>query len=122
MKYKLHYTDRRHRYHPWFFCYISFSKHMGQDVGPLNFCKALDWFTEKYGTSSEVRQWQEMKDWQVITKRVASATNAYYTNDEVTDNIEKYVNPHWSWSNGTEDLRIYISSEKELSFFHLSFS
>lgn len=118
MKYNLHYTDRRHRYHNYFFCYISFSKHMGQDVGPLNFCKALDWFAEKYGTSSEVRQWKEMRDWVFITKRV----NWPPITAEASEDILKYVNPHWSWSNGTEDLRIYICSEKELSFFHLCFS
>lgn len=91
---------------------------MGQDVGPLNFCQATDWFTEKYGTSSEVRQWHEMREWKVIARRA----NWPPLSDNISTDIDKYVNPYWSWSNGTEDLRIYICNAKELSFFHLSFS
>jgi len=94
---------------------------MGQDLGPLNFCRAVDWFTEKYGISSEVRQWNEMRDWQIVSSRIVASTKPHYTS-EVLEDVDKYTNPYWSWSNGTEDLRIYICSDKELSFFHLSFS
>jgi hypothetical protein len=30
-----------------------------------------------------------------------------------------YCNPHWSWTNGYDDLRIYVSSSTELVFFKL---
>jgi hypothetical protein len=30
-----------------------------------------------------------------------------------------FVNRQWSWTNGTNNLRVYLKSEKELSFFKL---
>ena len=121
MKFTLHYTDKRHRYHAWFGAYISFSKYMGIDAGPLSFCQTTDWFTEKYGPSCEVRQWFEMKEWQEAYSKIISATKASNMTPEIINDAKKYVNPHWSWSNGTEDLRVYICSDKELTFFNLSF-
>jgi hypothetical protein len=29
-------------------------------------------------------------------------------------------NTHWSWTNGYNDLRIYVASDKELTFFQLA--
>jgi len=94
---------------------------MGIDAGPLSFCQTTDWFTEKYGPSCEVRQWFEMKEWQEAYSKIISATKASNMTPEVINDAKKYVNPHWSWSNGTEDLRVYICSDKELTFFNLSF-
>jgi hypothetical protein len=31
-----------------------------------------------------------------------------------------HCNPHWSWSNSYQDLRIYVATEKELTFFQLA--
>jgi hypothetical protein len=29
-------------------------------------------------------------------------------------------NPYWSWTNGYDDLRLYVKSDQELSFFQLA--
>ena len=36
------------------------------------------------------------------------------------DHLPAECNPLWSWSNGYEELRIYIKGDKELAFFQLS--
>lgn len=126
MKYNLHYTDRRHRYNQWFFCYITFSKYMNEDAGPLNFCTAMDWFTEKFGKSCEVRQWEEMNRWGSIPHNMAlmslSTPSMTHLTDATASKMKEFTNHHWSWSNGTDNLRIYIRSKEELSFFRLAFS
>ena len=126
MEFNLKYTDRRHRYHKWFFAYLSFGKKMGISYGPLGFCQACEWFATHYGASAEVTLWHDMRDWRdSLTKMGIQAATSPQKNSvslasEKDNNIDKYVNPHWAWSNGTEDLRIYICSEKELNFFHIS--
>ena len=91
MKFTLHYTDKRHRYHAWFGAYISFSKYMGIDAGPLSFCQTTDWFTEKYGPSCEVRQWFEMKEWQEAYSKIISATNNFFSEDSFSEFCEGLI-------------------------------
>ena len=33
--------------------------------------------------------------------------------------VPAFINPLWSWTNGSNNLRLYMKSEKELSFFKL---
>ena len=93
---------------------------MGNDCGPLSFSEAKEWFTQKFGQSCEVREWHEMKQWEDRYSQVVTASNPHGTIPKNLENIKKFVNPHWSWSNGTNDLRVYIAGEKELAFFYLS--
>jgi hypothetical protein len=48
--------------------------------------------------------------------------NALFQIQDQEDSIPEFVNYAWSWTNGYEDLRIYIRGEKELGFFKLAFS
>ena len=98
---------------------------MNEDAGPLNFCMAMDWFTEKFGKSCEVRQWEEMNRWGSIPHSMAlmsfSTPSITHLNDTTSAKMKEFTNHHWSWSNGTDNLRIYTRSKEELSFFQLSF-
>jgi hypothetical protein len=65
---------------------------------------------ETYGWSAEIRQYADMHAWIVTNNRVLKGQAA---------EIPAECNPHWSWTNGYDDLRIYVASDRELNFFQL---
>lgn len=84
---------------------------MTHDHQPVYFIQACEWFIKTYGMSAEIRQWEEMRVFSEIPFL------PYLKNLSAAD---LYVNKHWSWSNGSSDLRLYIKGEQELSLFLLS--
>ena len=120
MKYTLVKTDGRHSYHEQFEYYIRFGKSMVSHQGPLMFTRAHKWFSEMYGWSAEIRLWNEIKKWSNVP--MMSIKGGFVKNPLNPDLLPEECNLNWSWSNGMEDLRIYVKSSKELSFFQLKFS
>ena len=66
---------------------------------------------ETYGYSAEVRDFMWIRS--MLGKNVNSLTFL------IVRCSEAFINPLWSWTNGSEHLRMYLKGEKELSFFKL---
>ena len=114
MKYEIQKLDKRFSYHNLFKYVIKFSNTMARDNGPLHFNTTLEWFYRTYGWSAEIRQLANMRTWVLgwnTVNRFKAPTGA---------ELPAACNPHWSWTNGYEDLRIYIASDKELAYFKLA--
>ena len=117
MRYVVQKLDGRFSYRKWFGYYIGFSGSMARGHGPLEFNTALKWFFDTYGWSAEIRQYAKINDWvntssMINLRQLASAP--------ISSNSPACCNPHWSWTNGYDDLRIYVASDKELAFFQLT--
>jgi len=123
MNYTVKKLDGRFSHYHYFKYYIGFPHRMSNKSGPLNFVKAQKWFTETYGWSAEIRQWNEIRDWiQLSKKPLLSVKQGWVRAQPDSDDIPEECNQLWSWSNLYEDLRIYVASSKELAFFQLKFS
>jgi len=125
MKYTINKMDGRFTYRNLFEYYIGFSMRMAWNNGPANFDRSLQWFVSTYGWSSEIRQYTEIQRWIEINKNVSAqllkkSTNTTSLPTATNTGFESSCNPHWSWTNGYHDLRIYVRSEEELSFFMLA--
>ena len=66
---------------------------------------------EAYGYTAEIRDWQYIQN-QHHNRKVYNLTGAP---------MPTMVNYNWSWTNGYDDLRIYVKSDKELTMFKLKF-
>jgi hypothetical protein len=44
-----------------------------------------------------------------------------YSNPGLEPDLPDAVNINWSWTNGYEDLRIYVKSQQELTLFTLKY-
>lgn len=120
MNYNVHKLDRRYSHHTRFSHYIGFSNRMNIKQGPLDFCQAQKWFTETYGWSAEVQIYQNIYEWFSIASTVPMMrVPGGWVRQEPKD-LPEFCNPSWSWTNGYDDLRIYVASEKELAFFQLA--
>ena len=111
MKYKIRKLDGRYSYREYFKYCIVFQPGMLYDRGVEHFNNTIQWFTQTYGPSTEIRMWKDILDHR---NRFGSVLL-----DE--EPLPEYVNFNWSWTNGYEDLRIYVKSGKELSIFKLKF-
>lgn len=119
MKYTIHRLDGRFSYHKWFAYYIGFAGGMANGHGPLHFNNTLKWFMETYGWSAEIREYAKMHAWsQQSTGWLGILQQAAGILEELPD----HCNPYWSWTSGSDDLRIYVQSEKELNLFQLRWS
>lgn len=74
------------------------------------FNQAIQWMIKTWGWSAEVRQWYEIKHYTDMSSFAAKSKQVYPLE----------CNSYWTWSNGFDDLRIYLQSDKELAFFQLS--
>jgi hypothetical protein len=114
----MHYTtkklDGRYVYRDYFAYCLAFSINMSGQHGPIAFNDALKWFTDNYGWSAEVRQWHKIKQWSLGHAKLGLPIAIGLANQ-----TSEYCNPHWSWTNGQNDLRIYLASDLELAFFQL---
>jgi hypothetical protein len=110
MKYELQRLDGRFSYRNLFQYCIKFGGRMSLSRGPLHFTQVQKWFMETYGWSAEIRQYAEIQAWITTNNRVLKGTAA---------DVPPECNPYWSWTNGYDDLRIYVKSDKELNFFQL---
>lgn len=119
MKYTVKPLDARFAYRSYFKYYVGFSASMTQNHGPIAFNDVLAWFIDTYGWSAEVREYAKIMRW-THTNQMASQINQNLANDLLLER-SPHCNPYWSWSNGYADLRVYVASDKELSFFKLKF-
>ena len=116
MKYKVNTLDGRFKYRKWFKYYIGFSTSMINDQGPMQFNRALQWFFDTYGWSAEIRQYNNMMSWTTASRNVM---NQFPKATGILSELPDCCNSHWSWTNGYDDLRIYVASDRELNFFQL---
>ena len=113
MKYKIVKLDGRYSYRKHFEYAIIFSNRMSTWNGPLHFTESQKYFFDTYGWSAEIRQWIDIKEY---------TTNIFrYIGPNPPPEMPDCVNTNWSWTNGYEDLRIYVKSRQELTLFMLKF-
>jgi hypothetical protein len=91
---------------------------MAVDHGPLKFNDAMRWFTDTYGWSAEIRDYSKMQKW---TRQATQwmGSSRLQTAQGILEQMPDHCNSHWSWTNGYDDLRIYVASDRELNFFLL---
>lgn len=118
MKYNVQRLDKRFTYNHWFKHLIAFPGRMSNTSGPLNFTRVQKWFTETYGWSAEIRQYADIHNYYNTTTRLGMHISGIVSQ---MNEIPKECNPHWSWTNGYSDLRIYVATDQELAFFQLKF-
>jgi hypothetical protein len=121
MKYEIVKLDGRFTYRDLFGYCIKFSNRMAVDHGPLKFNDAMQWFMETYGWSAEIRDYSKMQKW---TRQATTwmGSTRLQSAQGVLEQLPDHCNPYWSWTNGYDDLRIYVATEKELGFFQLAWS
>lgn len=103
MQYKV--TKMDGRYTRYGFRYlIEFSKVASFGTGVLDFDRSRRWFNEQFGWSQDVETRQRMKENQRYYREL------YEPND---------INPVWAFSVKHGDYRIYVDSDKTLSWFLL---
>lgn len=117
MKYRVQKLDGRFSYNNMFQYCLGFEYAMSRDQGPLMFNHALRWCVQTWGWSAEIRQYHEISRW--INRTVILLQPLTIGPKPGTD-LPRDCNPNWSWSNGFDDLRIYLASEQELAFFQLA--
>lgn len=111
MKYSIRKLDNRFSYSSHFAYCVMFKKDMDDEQGPLNFEKAIDWFRKAYGASANITNWVKIHSY--YDRRLQFVPNH--------DPMPEIVNPNWSWSIDYNELRIYIKTDAELSFFKLTY-
>jgi hypothetical protein len=121
MKYRIIRLDGRFSYRKWFEYYIGFSNNMAIGYGPLYFNDTVKWFTDTYGWSAEIRQYDKISKWVSNSQMIARQPSAFSLSSGILTELPDHCNPHWSWTNGYDDLRIYVKSAAELAFFQLKF-
>ncbi len=113
MRYKIVKLDGRWSYRKYFEYAVIFSARMSNWNGPMHFAETQKYFFDTYGWSAEIRQWADIRE--------------YYQNvwNYVKPNppgvMPECVNSYWSWTNGYDDLRIYVKSSQELTLFQLKY-
>ncbi len=120
MKYEIIRLDGRYTYRDLFEYCIKFSNRMAVDQGPLQFNDALKWFFDTYGWSAEIRDYSKMQKWTVQTTQWMGNLRKLQASG-ILEEPPDHCNAHWSWTNGYDDLRIYVKSGAELAFFQLRF-
>ena len=116
MKYEIAKLDGRFTYRDLFEYYIKFSNSMTRGHGPLHFNSVLEWFRDTYGWSAEIRQYNNMMSRTTASRNVM---NQFPKATGILSELPDCCNSHWSWTNGYDDLRIYVASDRELNFFQL---
>jgi hypothetical protein len=92
---------------------------MSINQGPQKFNQVHKWFVETHGWSAEIRQWAAIQKWHHRPSPMISVNGGWVKSKPT--NLPEECNPNWSWTNGYDDLRIYVATEAELSFFQLKF-
>jgi hypothetical protein len=110
MKYKIRKLDGRYSYREYFkYCLIFYPRMSPEHKGILWFNDVKLWFKNTYGYSAEIKDWHAMLKYH-------HKFGSFVEGSE----LAKHVNFNWSWTNGYEDLRIYVKGDKELGFFKLA--
>jgi hypothetical protein len=108
MKYQVTRLDLRYSHSSSFGYVLEFSKNTWAGTGVLDFDRARRWMNRTYGWSQDV-------EIQSAIKRLGSVR------PDVTVQVED-MNQHWAYSVAYKDYRVYLASEKELTFFQLAHS
>lgn len=120
MRYAIQKLDGRFTFRKYFEYYIGFTGRMSNRQGPLYFNQAQEWFTRTYGWSAEARQWEDIYRWTHQSQMYFQGIPRIIRNSDSPEDLPACCNPRWSWTNGYDDLRIYVASDQELAFFQLS--
>lgn len=120
MRYQIHRLDGRFSYRHLFQYYIGFGGSMSFGQGPLHFNDALKWFFDTYGWSAEIRQYTNISKWVANSQMIARQPSSSGLALGILTEPPEHCNPHWSWTNGYDDLRIYVAGDPELAFFQLA--
>jgi hypothetical protein len=118
MKYQIQKLDGRYSYNQHFKYYIGFPARMSFNQGPADFTQALKWFFATYGWSAEIRNWMDILQWHSTSVPLMMVRGGFAR--PMPKHMPEECNELWSWSNGYDDLRIYVKSDAELSFFQLA--
>ena len=124
MKYTIKRLDKRYSHADLFQYYIGFPGRQINDRGPECFNDALQWFTRTYGWSAEIEQYTDIKSFSTAFNNVARTMrkfNGHSLGFQKTHPIPSCCNELWSWSNSYDDLRIYVATDREMTFFQLAF-
>jgi len=121
MKYTVLKLDGRFSFNDRFDYVLKWTNSMNRNQGPLWFNYTLQWCTSNWGWSAEIRQYYEILRWYSMNQSLGAGPlrlGPGHTKAVIEPPPE--CNLHWSWSNGFDDLRIYITSDKELAWFQLA--
>lgn len=119
MRYEIQKLDGRFTYRDLFGYCIKFSNSMARSHGPLHFNQVLEWFRDTYGWSAEIRQYDAMLKWVGNSQRIINQFSSGRQAQNILGDKPAACNAHWSWTNGYDDLRIYVATDAELNFFQL---
>jgi hypothetical protein len=104
MKYQVTKLDGRFSHSGVFNYMLEFSKNTwGNGTGVLDFDRARRWMSRTYGWSQDVE-----------TRTAIGRSNIVLQEGD--------INLHWAYSVAYKDYRIYLASDKELTFFQLAHS
>ena len=126
MKYTIQRLDKRYSHADLFQYYIGFPARQINNRGPECFNEALQWFTRTYGWSAEIKQYADIKSFGTSFNSVARAMQRKFNGHPLLgvqnpQPIPSCCNELWSWSNLYDDLRVYVATDRELTFFQLAF-
>jgi hypothetical protein len=124
MKYTIQRLDKRYSHADLFQYYVGFSARQINDRGPECFNETLQWFTRTYGWSAEIKQYTDIKSFGTAYQSVAHALQSFNGHSfglQKIRPIPSCCNELWSWSNSYDDLRVYVATDRELTFFQLTF-
>lgn len=85
---------------------LEFSKSTWKGTGVLDFDRARRWMNQNWGWSQDVETRSNL-----LQRRMDPGNTAVQDED---------INQHWAYSVQYNDYRIYLTSDKELSWFQLS--
>lgn len=124
MKYTIQRLDKRYSYSDLFQYYVGFSHRMSDNQGPEKFNEVLQWFTKTYGWSAEIKQYANML---AHHQRISSMNQLMHQKFKshplfkpTASIFPECCNNAWSWSNTYDDLRVYVATDRELTFFQLA--
>ena len=106
MKYTVKKLDGRYAYNNYFEYCVEFPRNT---FGPIEFHTAMSWMIETYGYSAEVRDFMYIRS-MLLKRQQFNVPNS---------NAPDFVNQQWSWTNGSENLRLYLKNEQILTLFKL---
>jgi len=106
MRYEVIKLDKRHSWCAQFAYMLEFSKSTWKGTGVLDFDRARRWMNSTWGWSQDVETRSNL-----LQRRMDPANTAVQDED---------INRHWAYSVQYNDYRIYLTSEKELSWFQLN--
>ena len=70
-----------------------------------------------------VPPWRSIRDYNKMHKWTQQTTqwmgSRFQASQGVLEQLPDHCNSYWSWTNGYDDLRIYVATDRELNFFQL---